>query len=260
MKKLALIALLSLASSIASLAAQQPVSFRNLSSASRALPNGNTEITFIAVLNLNVVPISFNFHWERSDGARTAQKVVKINNTGESAYTLEERWSVGPSVQLNSLWEKLYVNTGVTHLVSEPIQANATMESTAPAAATGAHPAYLHALSDLRLARGLLGGWSNPLIMLQCQEATKEIEDAIGEIRAAAISDGKDIDDHPTIDASLDNRGRFIRALELLNKAYKDIDEKETNKADMALRSKALGHISRAREQLNEARRLAHWL
>ena len=77
---------------------------------------------------------------------------------------------------------------------------------------------------------------------------------------AAAISDGKNIDDHPPIDAALANRDRLIRLLELLNKAYSDIDKNETNAADLALRSKALGHISKARQDLNEARRMANWL
>jgi hypothetical protein len=92
------------------------------------------------------------------------------------------------------------------------------------------------------------------------QQAVTEIEGALNDITEAAISDGKNIDDHPPIDASLANRNRLIRSLELLNKAYSDIDERETNPADMALRSKALGHISKARQDLNEARRIANWL
>ena len=245
----------------ASLTAQEAITFRGFSSTSIPEKNGNTMLTFIAELNLNVVPVSFNFHWERSDGAKSAQKVVKIGNTGENRYRLEEKWSVGPTVQIGDLWEKVYVNTGNTHLVSEPIKANVALEGAAPtAAAAGTHPAYLHALSDMRLARALLGGWSNPLIIPQCQEARKEIENAIQDIIEASISDGKNIDDHPSIDVALDNRGRLLKALDLLNKAYKDIDEKETNKADLALRSKALGNISNARQQLIEARKIAKWL
>jgi hypothetical protein len=243
------------------LAAQEAITFRGFSSTAKAEGDGNTLITFIAELNLNVVPVTFNFHWERSDGAKSVQKVVKINNTGANTYTLEEKWSVGSSVQIADLWEKVYVNTGNTHLISEPIKAGVVLEGATAAVATNeAHPAYLHALSDMRLARGLLGGWSNPLIAIQCQQARKEIENAIQDIIEASISDGKNIDDHPAIDVSIDNRGRLLKALDLLNKAYKDIDEKETNKADLALRSKALGNISNARQQLIEARKIAKWL
>ncbi|MGA2642129.1 MAG: hypothetical protein ABSG21_14650 [Spirochaetia bacterium] len=251
--------------SLAAAYAQEPVSIAETSSSARILGNGSTEITFVAVLNLNVIPIAFNYHWERSDGAKTALRVISIKNPGEQKYRLVEKWTVGQNAQVNQLWEKVFVNSGNTHLATGPIMAGAVAESEAPAAApapapAGAHPAYLHALSDLRVSRALLRGWTNPLIYMLVQQAVTEIEGALNDITEAAISDGKNIDDHPPIDASLANRNRLIRSLELLNKAYSDIDERETNPADMALRSKALGHISKARQDLNEARRIANWL
>jgi hypothetical protein len=241
--------------------AQEPISIGATTSSALNLSNGNTEITFVAVLTLNVVPITFNFHWERSDGAKTAVKVVPVRNSSEGTYRLIEKWTVGKNVATDQLWEKVFVNSGNTHLVSNQIMAGAAAEVATPAPApSGAHPAYLHALSDLRLARALLLGWTNPLIMIPLHEAATETEAAIREIIDAAISDGKNIDDHPPIDAALANRDRLVRSLELLNKAYSDIDQKETNPADMALRSKALGHISKARQDLNEARKIANWL
>ncbi len=240
--------------------AQEPISIGETSSSARSLDNGSTEITFVAVINLNVIPISFNFHWERSDGARTGVKVISVRNTSEQSYRLVEKWTVGQNVQIDQLWEKVLVNSGNTHLASEQIMSGAVSESVAAPAPSGAHPAYLRALSDMRLARALLRGWVNPLIVIPMQQASAEIEDAIKEITAAAISDGKNIDDHPPIDTGLANRGRLVRSLELLNKAYSDIDERETNPADTGLRSRALGHISRARQDLNEARRIANWL
>jgi hypothetical protein len=242
--------------------AQEPLSIQNVSASAQALPNGNNQITFVAVVSLNVVPIAFNYHWERSDGAKTALKVVKVSNAGEQTYRLVERWTVGPNVQVADLWEKVFVNSGNTHIASEEIRPGSVEQSAAPAPApvAGAHPAYLHALSDLRLARALLRGWVNPLIGMQMQQAVEEIERAVNDIVEAAISDGKNIEDHPPIDAALDNRGRLVRAHELLNKAYNDIDQRETNPADLALRSKALGHISKARQDLNEARTILKWL
>lgn len=242
--------------------AQEPMSIGETSSSARVLSNGNTEITFVAVVNLNVIPISFNFHWERSDGARTAVRVISVRNTGEQNYRLVEKWTVGQNVQIDQLWEKVFVNSGNTHLASGPIMSGAASEVVAaPAPApSGAHPAYLRALSDLRLSRALLIGWVNPLILIPMQQANNEIEAAVHEIVSAAISDGKNIDDHPPIDTALENRGRLVMSLELLNKAYADIDERETNPADLGLRSRALGHISKARQDLNEARKIANWL
>jgi hypothetical protein len=239
--------------------AQEPISISQTSSSARSLANGGTEMTFVANVSLNVIPITFNFHWERSDGAKTSVQVVSIRNASEQSYRLVERWVVGKGVQIDRLWEKVFVNSGNTHLASDPITPGAVAESPAPPPA-GAHPAYLRALSDMRLARGLLMGWANPLIAIPVRSAITEIEGALDEITRAAISDGKDIDDHPPIDTSLANRNRLVRSLELLNKAYADIDEKETNPSDLALRSRALGHISKARQDLTEARRIANWL
>jgi hypothetical protein len=258
---LSLASLLS-AASIAVTFAQESITFREFSSSTRALQGNKTEISFVAILNLNVVPIAFNYHWERSDGAKSEQKLIKVNNAGESSYRIVENWTVGSEIDVGSLWVKVFVNSGNTHLVSEPIRAGgaAPAPSMSAAPAPGAHPAYLHALSDMRMARALLRGWENPLIAIQTQDAIREIEGAIRDITDAAISDGKNIEDHPAIDTGLDNRNRLIRAHELLNKAYADIDEKETNKADLALRSKALGHISKARQDLSEARKIQKWI
>jgi len=252
------LALLSLAFAYA----QEPISIGSASASARILGNGNTEITFVAVLNLNVIPISFNFHWERSDGARTGVRVISVRNTAEQTYRLVERWTVGQNVATDQLWEKVFVNSGNTHLASEPIMVGAASEAAAPAvpAPSGTHPAYLRALSDMRVARALLMGWTNPLIYSLVQQAVAEIEGAMNDITEAAISDGKNIDDHPPIDGTWPNRDRLVRSWELLNKAYSDIDQRETNPADMGLRSKALGHISKARQDLNEARRIARWL
>jgi hypothetical protein len=238
--------------------AEDPIAIRDTSASIRAVENGNLEITFLVMMDLRVAPMTFNYHWERSDGAKSEVKVVSIRNEDARTFRITETWTVGRNVPLEQLWEKIFVNTGNTHLVSEPIPARGATEVREPR--QGAHPAYLAALSDLRLARALLRGWSNILIDGLVGKAIAEIEGAIGDIREAAISDGKDIDDHPPIDTGLDNRNRLMNALQLLNKSYSDVDQRETNPEDAGLRSKALGHISRAREALNDALRIARWL
>ena len=109
--------------------AQDVVSISNVSSSAQVLDNGNTEITFVAVLSLNVIPMSFNFHLERSDGARTAVRVISVNNAGQQTYQLVEKWTVGQSVSLDQLWEKVFVNSGNTHLASNPIMAGVVSQN-----------------------------------------------------------------------------------------------------------------------------------
>ncbi len=111
----------------------------------------------------------------------------------------------------------------------------------------GKHPAYLHALSDLRSARWMLehrpGG-----VAVSGQEdlAITEIDRAIGEIKKAAVDDGKNLQDHPAVDVPGDNPGRLHKALELLHKAHEDVAREEDDPATQGLRDRALGHIHAA--------------
>ena len=108
----------------------------------------------------------------------------------------------------------------------------------------GQHPAYLHALSDLRSARWMLehrpGGAA---VSGQEDVAITEIDRAIGEIKHAAIDDGKDLHDHPATDVPGDNPGRLHKALELLHKAHADVAREEDDPMTQGLRDRALGHI-----------------
>src|SRR5271155_4260914 len=88
------------------------------------------------------------------------------------------------------------------------------------------HPAYLHALSDLRLARAYVT-YGNA--GQQGSYVIEEIDRAINDIKAASIDDGKPLDDHPPIDANLDFHGRYHRALDLLDHAHHDVNQEEDN-------------------------------
>lgn len=111
----------------------------------------------------------------------------------------------------------------------------------------GAHPAYLHALSDLRAARAHLDKLS-PSDHVDNEEthAIREIDAAINEIKKASIDDGKNLNDHPPVDAGLDKTGRYHRALQLLDKAHHDISEKESDEFAHGLKHRALEHIDSA--------------
>jgi hypothetical protein len=128
----------------------------------------------------------------------------------------------------------------------------------APAAKAQAHPAYLHALSDLRDARAHLQRPNHGALQQQEQEAVAEIDKAIHEIKAASIDDGKNIDDHVAVDDHLEWGGRLRRANELLGKAFSDIDKEEDNPESHGLKRRALEHINAARAHVREAMDLVH--
>ncbi|HMK86846.1 MAG TPA: hypothetical protein VK437_12885 [Steroidobacteraceae bacterium] len=111
------------------------------------------------------------------------------------------------------------------------------------------HPAYLHALSDLRAARWLIehrpGDWAQTA---DEQEAVRQIDAGIADIKRAAIDDGKNLNDHPPIDERPDHPGRIHEAVRILRKARADISNDEDNAFANGLRDRALGHIDAAIE------------
>ena len=119
----------------------------------------------------------------------------------------------------------------------------------------GRHPAYLHARSDLRRAQMNLRVHDDPDVMRRIHEADIEIDKAIHEMDVAARFDHKDLEDHPRIDAGLDRRGRFRRAMELLQKARADIGREEDDPSAIGWRDLAYKHID---EAMNFVRRAAH--
>jgi tetratricopeptide (TPR) repeat protein len=109
------------------------------------------------------------------------------------------------------------------------------------------HPAYQHSLSDLRAARWMIehrpGGWD---LVWDEAEAVRQIDAAINEIKESAADDGKNIDSYPAVDARPDHAGRLQQALDLLNKAYTDINQEEINLFAKESRDRANGHIEAA--------------
>jgi hypothetical protein len=109
------------------------------------------------------------------------------------------------------------------------------------------HPHYLHALSDLRAARWMIehrpGNWQQTMDEV---EAVKRIDEAINEIKKAAIDDGKDINDHVRMDEHPDHFGRLHDAVDFLKKAREDVNKDEDNGFAQGLQSRALKHINEA--------------
>lgn len=115
------------------------------------------------------------------------------------------------------------------------------------------HPHYLHALSDLRLARALLDRQQEWNVMRDQYAAMQEIDHAIGEIKRASIDDHKDLYDHPPIDAHMDHRGRLHKVMELLDSADRDLHAEEDNYAALGWRAAAIHHVNEARGAVHHA-------
>jgi hypothetical protein len=111
----------------------------------------------------------------------------------------------------------------------------------------GKHPYYLHALSDLRAARWMLEHRpGDPAVSGQEDVAVTEIDRAMAEIKRAAIDDGKNLNDHPNLDAPPDRPGRLHKAVELLRKVHGDVGREEDDPVTRDLRNRAVTHVDAA--------------
>jgi hypothetical protein len=115
------------------------------------------------------------------------------------------------------------------------------------------HPAYLHALSDLRDARAHLERPDGGALQAEERAAIDDINHAIDEIKKAAIDDGKNIDDRVHVDANKPWAGRLHDARELLDKAHHDVAKEEDNPTTRGLQARVLSHIDRAHHHVDEA-------
>jgi hypothetical protein len=126
-------------------------------------------------------------------------------------------------------------------------------EAPPPPPAEGAHPAYLHALSDMRLARAQLERPARPDVKWDETAAIREVDAAINEIKHASIDDGKPLNDHPPIDTHFNHHDRLRAAMKLLHKSAKDIEQREDNAWNNGLRARAVNHIRAAERAISDA-------
>jgi hypothetical protein len=111
----------------------------------------------------------------------------------------------------------------------------------------GKHPAYLHALSDLREAReNLAHKPGNGAISQQEDKAIAEIDYAAQAIKRIAAADDKALYNKPHEDASFDHPGRLHHAEDLLQKAKSDLAQQEDNEDAKKLQRHAIGHVQAA--------------
>jgi len=109
------------------------------------------------------------------------------------------------------------------------------------------HPAYLHALTDLRNARfNLIRKGGDPNMKWDEAIAIGAIDRAISDIKQASIDDGKNLDERPTLDAREPRIGRLHKALAALRAALADVNQEEDNGYAAGLKARAIRGISEA--------------
>jgi len=134
---------------------------------------------------------------------------------------------------------KLKLALSVAALSLAPIVASAQV-------LPGKHPAYLHALTDLRTARWLLEHQPGDVKVYADEDvAITEVDATINEIKHAAIDDGKDLHDHENVDAH-EHGSRLLRSIESLKKARADISGEEDNPDTRELRHRSIEHLDHA--------------
>jgi hypothetical protein len=142
------------------------------------------------------------------------------------------------------LFKRMILTAGIAVLL--PLSAHADMP--------GRHPAYLHALSDLRAARWMISHRpGDAAVSSQEDIALSEIDRAIEEIKRAAYDDGKNLDDHPQAQLAQDQPGRLHQAADLLAKVHNDIDREEDDPMTRELKHRALMHVDQAQAAVDHA-------
>ena len=99
----------------------------------------------------------------------------------------------------------------------------------------GSHPHFLHAISDLRAARGLLDAPDESNVVADERAASRLLTDAIRSARQGAIDDGLDIFSSPPPAHNLPRHDRLVQARKLIL----DARGEETNSGETDLRAYA---------------------
>jgi hypothetical protein len=64
-------------------------------------------------------PMSYNYQWERSDGAKTPLHVVRVNSAADRHLMIVEEWNLGAPGRASEVWERLRVRSGNTDVTSD---------------------------------------------------------------------------------------------------------------------------------------------
>ncbi|HEY1985033.1 MAG TPA: hypothetical protein VGG85_06475 [Terracidiphilus sp.] len=121
------------------------------------------------------------------------------------------------------------------------------------------HPAYLHALGDLRVMRAYLDQMtSNERLDEESQRAISEIDAAIREIRKAAAASHTALQLRSSVDVRVESSDRFHRAHDAGTSVWLVLDREEGNRSARGAKHRAIEHVERASRIIEEIMRRFH--
>lgn len=74
-------------------------------------------IRFTANVYVDRFPMAYNYEWERSDGAKGGERVVRVNNQAQEHLIFRDDWTLGAR---GTVWERLRVRSGNGSFTSLP--------------------------------------------------------------------------------------------------------------------------------------------
>ncbi len=77
-------------------------------------------LRFAGNIYVDRVPMTYNYQWERSDGAKGEKHVVHVTNPAEQHRVVFEEWNLGAPGRASEVWQSLRVRSGNTDVTSEP--------------------------------------------------------------------------------------------------------------------------------------------
>ena len=83
-------------------------------------------IRFTGTIAVTTHPMVFNYQFERSDGAKSQARMIRVPNNGRTNFTVNEQWQLGAAGQHMQVWEKLKVASGVTRVETNPMSVDIT--------------------------------------------------------------------------------------------------------------------------------------
>lgn len=83
-----------------------PVGIQGVGASSQKLANGNTLVHFTVRVAVFTTPLVFNYHWERSDGAKSEMKLWTVK-PGVTSIPVSTTWEMGPGPPRPSLGKTL---------------------------------------------------------------------------------------------------------------------------------------------------------
>ncbi len=135
------------------------------------------------------------------------------------------------------------------------IALSATVAAPVLADEPGRHPAYLHALTDLRTAAWQVDHRRPEDGRVATDEAIvhDELVAAIRDFEHAAYRDGKNVDWQPPPDVALAPEGRMHAAIDLMRRARADVARPEDDPRARDLQQHGLAHVDAALDAARHA-------